>query len=194
MRRLYRVAAAIVPPPHRAWIEAHQAELDHIERGWQRRRWALGLVPLTGIALVAQLRSDARSFRGGTLMKTVVTTLSVLNIAAGIGLTVLAVAMEGTPPIVIALSAVLLIQGGYTLAYVGGLLGSGFAQVLELAGSTLALVVGGVASVGAAIANIDPVGGDPEYAPMAVAMLIAAHGLASLIAFAGRRGVGVGTR
>lgn len=127
-------------------------------------------------------------------MKTVVTTLSVLNIAAGIGLTVLAVAMEGTPPIVIALSAVLLIQGGYTLAYVGGLLGSGFAQVLELAGSTLALVVGGVASVGAAIANIDPVGGDPEYGPMAVAMLIAAHGLASLIAFAGRRGVGVGTR
>jgi hypothetical protein len=191
MRWLYRVAKALVPPPHREWIAAHHTELEHVDEGWRRRHWALGLIPLTGIALVAQLRSDPRSFQGGTLMKTVVTTLSVLNITAGVALAVLGVVMDGTPPIVFALSAVLLIQGGYTLAYMGGLLGSRLAQVLELTGSTLALVVGGVASVGAAIANIDAVGGDPEYAPMAVAMLIAAHGLASLVAFAGRRSVGV---
>lgn len=189
MNRLYQAAAALVPAPRRDWIDAHRAELEHIEGVWPRRRWALGLVPLTGKALVAQLGSDPRSFQGGTLMKTVVTTLSVLNVAAGVGLAVLAAFVEGTPPMVFALSAVLLVQGAYTLAFMAGVLGSGFAQVVELAGSTLALVVGGVATVGAAIANIDPVNGDPEYAPMAVAMLIAAHGLASLVAFTGRQRV-----
>jgi hypothetical protein len=194
MRHLYRITAALIPPPRDEWIRAHQAELEQIEGRWQRRRWAVGVIPLAGVALAAQLRSDPRSFQGGTLMKTIVATLSVLNVAAGIGLAVLVLVMEGTPSAVLALSAVLVVQGAYTLTFLAGSLEAGWAQALELVGSTLALVVGGIASVAAVVNNIDPVNGDPEYGPMAVAMLVAAHGLASLIAFVPRRRVGIQTR
>lgn len=188
MRRLYRMAAAAVPPPHRAWILAHQAELDHIEDVWQRRRWTVGLFTVTLAALSAQLRSDPRSFQGGTLVKIIVATLSVLNVAAGLGLAVVAIGLGDSPPIVPMLIAVLLVQGGYTLALLGGLLTARRAVVVEVIGSTLALVVGGIGVVAGVVANIDPVNGDPEYGPLTVAMLIAAHGLASLIAFTGRTG------
>lgn len=188
MSRLHRLAAALVPPPRREWILAHHAEFDHIQGTWQRRRWMFGLVTITGVALAAQLRSDPRSFQGGTLMKIIVATLSVLNVAAGLGLAVLVVGLGDSPPMVPLLSAVLVIQGGYTLVVLSGVLSARWAIVLEVVGSTLALVAGGIGVVAGIVGNIDPVGGDPEYGPLTVAMLIATHALASLLTFGGQVG------
>ncbi len=55
------------------------------------------------------------------------------------------------------------------------------ARSLQLTGSALALVVG---SVGFAIALSTAVEGtDPEYGPMSVGLLLAGHGLVSLLAY-----------
>jgi len=194
MITLYRILAALVPSPRREWIRAHEAELELIEGRGQRWRWTLGAFPLVGSVLVSQLRLDPRSFLGGTLMKTTVATLSTLNLAGGAGLAVLYV-IDTSPPIVLALSVALLIQGGYTLALIAGVLDShqDTALHLQLVGSTLALVIGAVGFLIGFLANLNPPTGDPEYGPMTIAALIAAHALISLLAFTPRRPVNLQT-
>ena len=128
-------------------------------------------------------------------MKTIVASLSTLNLAAGSGLAVLYVIETSPSLLVLALSGTLLIQGGYTLALILGLFRShnDTARHLQLTGSTLALAVGTVGFVTGFLANIAPVNNDPEYGPMTIALLIAAHGLTSLLASTPQRPVNLQT-
>ncbi|MEE9228315.1 MAG: hypothetical protein V3U47_05035 [Acidimicrobiia bacterium] len=185
MSRGHRILAAIVPSPRRQWVLAHEAEYDVIEGRWQRSRWALGLVPIVGFALVSQLRHDPRSFLGGALMKAAIFTLSILNVAAGMGLLVLYVSQPSPPAFVLVLSLALLAQGSYTIAFIAGALRSHHevARRAQLGGSMLALVAGTVGFAVGLFANINPVNADPEYGPMTIALLIAGHGFFSLLAF-----------
>ncbi len=128
-------------------------------------------------------------------MKTIIATLSILNIAAAVGLAVLYATDTDPPRVILALSLALLIQGSYTLALIFGAFRSrdDTARHLQLAGSTVALIVGTVGFVNGFLANIDPVNNDPEYGPMTIAFLVAAHGLTSLLAFTSQRPVNLQT-
>ena len=118
-------------------------------------------------------------------MKAATFTLSVLNVAAGVGLLVLYVSQSNPPAFVLVLSLVLLVQGSYTIAFISGTLRSHqeVARRAQLGGSMLAFVAGTVGFSVGLLANIDPVNADPEYGPMTIALLIAGHGLFSLLAF-----------
>jgi uncharacterized membrane protein HdeD (DUF308 family) len=117
-------------------------------------------------------------------MKTTVATLSVLNIAAGLGLVVVYTVETSPPLLLLALGVALLTQGGFTLAYILGAFEAhaGAALHLQLVGSTLALIVGTIGFMVGLLGNINPVNNDPEYGPMTIAVLIAGHGFASLLA------------
>ena len=120
MSRAHRILARMVPSPRCTWLLAHEAELAAIQGRLQRWRWNLGLVPIFGRALVSQLRHDPRSYIGGALSKTVVATLSILNLALGIGMVVLYVSETDPPLFLIVLILALLVQGSYSLATVFG--------------------------------------------------------------------------
>jgi hypothetical protein len=124
-------------------------------------------------------------------MKTIVATLSILNFAAGVGLLALYIIETSPPLVVLALSGALLIQSGFTMALLLGAVGShqDTGSHLQLAGSTIALIGGAVGFVIGFLANINAANNDPEYGPITIALLIAAHGMASLLAFAPHRPV-----
>lgn len=73
----------------------------------------------------------------------------------------------------------LVVQGGYTLLWLGGRLQrwQRWASGLFAAGETTALVAGAFASLGV-VAAFDS---DPEYAPLMVAVVVAVHGLVGLL-------------
>jgi hypothetical protein len=118
-------------------------------------------------------------------MKTIAATLSILNLVAGVGLLVLCIIDTSAPLVLLTLSGALLIQSGFTMALLLGAFGSRHdtARHLQLAGSTMALMVGAAGFVIGFLANVNPANNDPEYGPMTIAFLIAAHGIASLLAF-----------
>ena len=118
-------------------------------------------------------------------MKAATFTLSILNVAAGIGLLVLYVSQSSPQAFVLVLSLALLVQGSYTVVFVSGALHSHHevARRAQLGGSTLALVAGTIGFAAGLLANIDPVNADPEYGPMTIGLLIAGHGFFSLLAF-----------
>lgn len=187
MSRIHRLLAALVPSSRRDWINAHEAELGSLETRVQRYRWTVGLLGVTVSALWAQLRASPRSYLGGTLARTMVVAMSISNIIAGAGLTLLFVRGSGRPGLLLAFSLALAAQGGYTLALITGAFRarSRVATRLQIAASTLALVVGATGFGIAFARNINPAIVDPEYGPMAVALLFAAHALASFVAFTG---------
>ena len=195
MSRVHAVIAALVPLPRRHWIEAHAAELGSIESPRARRRWMMGLIPLATRALWAQLHSEPRSFLGGTLAIAVAVTISIINALGGTGLLILYFTGADRPPLLLVLALVLAVQSGSTLVVVLGLFRSTLQRILRIhrAGSAAALLIGIVGfSVGLA-ANLHPINGDPEYGPPTVALMIAAHGLASLLAFTTPRDPGLET-
>jgi hypothetical protein len=119
-------------------------------------------------------------------MRTVLATLSAINASMGIALLVVFAAAEDTPVIVGAFGIGLLIQAGYTLAYVAGRLSRFEPWALRalIAGQTVALLVGGFGFISSALYNIDPPGGDPEYGPLTVGALIAFQAAVTLWMFA----------
>ena len=181
MNRLHRFLASMVPEPRRQWVAAHAAELDQLE-GRRRLAWWLGVLPVTVFALAAQLRHDPHSFRGGTLMKVVVTTLSILNLVAGVALIAIWAFDAGHPASALGLGAALAAQGCLGIATEANTLRrSHRASVVLLAASTIALVMGVAAfSIGFA-RNVNPATADPEFGPMIMTLLIAAHGAATIL-------------
>lgn len=108
-------------------------------------------------------------------MKTVLGTLSIINVLMGVGLLGLFALGEDVPAVVALLGVGLFIQAGYTLTYMTRSL-----RILEpwslralLAGQTAALVVGLFGLATSALYNINPPAGDHEYGPLTVGMLIA---------------------
>ena len=120
------------------------------------------------------------------LVRTVLATLSIVNGLMGVLLLGLSALADGMPAIVTFLGIGLLIQAGYTLAYLGGILDRFEPWSLRalLAGQTLALVVGLLGFASSALFNINPPGGDNEYGPLTVGALIAMQAGVALWIFA----------
>ena len=158
----------LLPISQRDWPRAWVAEFEEIESISAAFRWLLG-----GGGVVVGGWIEAIS--GETIMKTVLGTLSIINVLMGAGLLGLFTLGEGVPAVVALLGVGLFIQAGYTLTYMTRSL-----RILEpwslrapLVGQTAALVVGLLGFATSALYNIDPPGGDHEYGPLTVGMLIA---------------------
>lgn len=123
-------------------------------------------------------------------MKTVLVTLSVMNMLMGLILVGLFAFTDNNPVVVLILALGLLIQGGFTLAYMSGRLrrAEPWPTHALLAGSTLALLVGAGGLLFSVIKQLSFDNTDPEYGPMAVAGLITAHAVATLYLYAVRGG------
>ena len=121
-------------------------------------------------------------------MKTVLGTLSMINLVMGAALLGLAAFTTDMPPLVTALGLGLLIQAGYTLAYMAGRLDRFQPWSLRalLAGQTVSLLVGFFGFVSSALYNVNPPNGDYEYGPLTVGVLIAFHAAAALWIFVPR--------
>lgn len=119
--------------------------------------------------------------RGAPSVRTVVTTLSVMCLVAAGLLSVVSMVSSPGPVEVPLLASGLAIQGGYTLWFLARDRPA-LARQLLLVGETMAMLVGLGALLAGTIDNIGAV--DREYAPLAVAGLIAAHAMASLYMFA----------
>jgi hypothetical protein len=181
MSTVYRLLASLVPGRSGDWLLAHGAELDALDEPAERRRWIAGLPRVFVTAMVGQLVKDPLSLRGGALMRTVVATLSAIEVAGGGALLTLAVLTETLGPGVFA--AVLIVQGGFTLLLLAGAFRR-FAEParhLQLAGSAAAVFVGLAGFAYGFLSNLAAT--DPEYAPMTLLLLVAMHGLASIAAF-----------
>jgi hypothetical protein len=121
-------------------------------------------------------------------MRTVLTTLSAINGLMGVLLLGLFFVVDDTPAVVVALGIGMLVQAGYALAYLAGLLNRFEPWALRalIAGQTVALLVGGFGFISSTLHNIDPPGGDPEYGPLTVGALIAFQAAVTLWMFAVR--------
>jgi hypothetical protein len=121
-------------------------------------------------------------------MRTVLTTLSAINGLMGVLLIGLFFVADDTPAVVVALGIGMLVQAGYTLAYMAGLLSrfESWARRPLIAGQTVALLIGSFGFISATLHNIDPPGGDPEYGPLTVGALIAFQAAVTLWMFAVR--------
>ena len=115
-------------------------------------------------------------------MKTVLATLSLITGSIGVFLLVMFLVASAPPAVVFALGIGMLIQAGYTLAYLSGRL-AGFepwAQRLLIAGQTMALLVGSFGFLSSILYNVAPPGGDYEYGPLTVGALIAIQAATAL--------------
>jgi len=165
-----KTLVALLPRSHREWGEALVAEAAYSNKPV---RWAIG-----GIRLVAWSWLDWMI--GGNLMKTVVSTLSIANIALGMFLVGIFVSTGNDQGVVLLLALGLMIQGGYTLWYVTGPRKQPWAIHALLSGQTVALLVGAGGFVISVLNNINPAGGDFEYGPIAVSGMIAALAAATV--------------
>jgi hypothetical protein len=116
-------------------------------------------------------------------------TLSLVNVFAAIGLTILYLSSDQQPVLVLILASGLALQGLFTAAVLGRSFGSfqRDAERLALIGSGLALIIGVSAFVYGLLNNVGAL--DPEYGPMTVALLIAAHAAATLAHIVPTRGL-----
>ena len=173
-----RFLSALLPRSRREWGEALLAESTHSDKA---TRWLIG-----SLRLIAWSWFDW--IFGGNLMKTVVATLSTINVAMGIFLMGLFVFTLSDAPVALIMLAVgLTIQGGYTLWYL-----TSFSRALEpwslralLAGQTIAVLVGSLGFVTTTVNTLlrPPPVADPEYGPIVVGALIAAQAVATLYVY-----------
>lgn len=175
--------ARLLPPDKRDWGRALLAEMDQLDSRRSRLGW------LTGGGVVV-IRSWLDWMIGGNVMKTVLVTLSAVNVALGVFLAGIYLFTPGNPPIVAIIAGGLIIQGGYTLWYQTGRLRDmePWATRALLSGETVSILIGAGWFVLSALANIDPPDGDYEYGPMAVGGLIAVQAAVAIHMYAVRRG------
>ena len=172
-----RLLVALLPRSRRDWGRALLAETAHADTS---RRWILGGVRLVGWSWFDWMI-------GGNLMKTVVATLSTVNVAMGLFLMGLFVFTVDNASVVLALAVGLIIQGGYTLWYMWGAGKQSWATRVLLVGQTLALLVGAGGFLISTLNNVAQRGGDPEYGPIVVGAAIATQAAATLYFYAVRR-------
>ncbi len=115
-------------------------------------------------------------------MKIVVGTMALLNIATGVGFFALAAILTESP--LAGFGIVLLVQGGYTILYLGGKLQrfGPVAEILLVVGGTLALVLGTLGTIHGVIISFRPDPVVPALAAVAAAVLVTFLGPATLIA------------
>lgn len=179
LARAGRHVERLLPLSQREWGRALVAELDEIDSAPSAVRWLLG-----GTRVVIQGWMAAT--RGETVMKTMLVTLSIINALAGVALLGLILFSEDVPSVVAGLGIGLLIQSGYTLAYMSGHLRAFEPWSLRalVAGQTVGLMVGVLGFVSSALYNIAPANGDHEYGPLTVGALIAFQAVVALWIYA----------
>jgi hypothetical protein len=109
-------------------------------------------------------------------------TLSLGPLALGVIVAWIAIDEFGDEPRLLSLVALaLLLQGGFTLLWLGGRLSRWHRLATDsfIVGEVAAMVAGTV-MVADAVASRIP--SDPEYAPILIGVVIAAHGLLGLVA------------
>lgn len=109
-------------------------------------------------------------------------SLSLVNILAGMTLAGVALTATSVPAWVAGPAAVITIQGGYTLLWLGSRLPlrRASADLVFAIGESAALVVGATGVVAALISQAGTL--DPEYGPPTMLTLVAIHGLVGLLA------------
>jgi len=112
-------------------------------------------------------------------MRRLLATLSLINVLAAIGLTAVYI-VDDQPVLVLLLASGLALQGLFTVGVLGRAFGpqQAAAERLAILGSAVAVAIGVGAFGYGVVTNWNAA--DPEYGPMAVAILIAAHGAAAL--------------
>ena len=169
----------LLPGSHREWGQALLAEKEEMDGRSERVRWILG-----GGRLMVWSWLDW--ITKGRIMRTVLATLSVINIVFGLFLMALFLSTEDNPPLVLFLAVGLITQGGYTLWHMSRRSGSSepWSSRVLLTGETIALLIGVGGFTIAVINNINPANGDYEYGPIAVGGLIVAQAFAALLVYA----------
>jgi hypothetical protein len=126
------------------------------------------------------------TIKGGDIVKTVVTTTSVVNLMFGVSMVGLYALAGPNPPFVAVTALCLMAQGGYTLWFIYGRTPSRFEpwpRRVLLSGETLALLVGVGGFVGATLQTAQAAV-DPEYAPIALTGLFTAQAVATVYLYA----------
>jgi hypothetical protein len=160
-------ALRLLPAEHRGWGEAYVAEFGS----------APGLVRVLTAAWIMRLRK-------GDIVRTVVVTTSVVNLAFGLFVVGLFL-FTSSPFLVLVLGLGLVGQGAYTLWHLSGdAERPTWSTHLLLAGETVALLIGVGAFAISIVDNLDPLVSDREYGPMAAAGTIAAQAAATIYLYA----------
>lgn len=111
---------------------------------------------------------------------------SVVNLAAGLGLTGVYLRLrtaEDLPILVLVVGLSLFVQGLYTIGYLRGWwtrLGARATQ-LFVAGQFIAALAGALETVHGVLYNLHPVNGDQEFGPLTAAMLMGTQAVLALI-------------
>jgi hypothetical protein len=120
------------------------------------------------------------------MLKTALLVLSIIN--AGFGLFLAGAYFfdnsdGGIPAIVLLTGMALILQGGYTTAYIGGALDEWrtFATQLFASGETVSILAGGLAAVQGFLYNLHPRNGDYEFGPMGLGIFMAAQAIVGLV-------------
>lgn len=120
------------------------------------------------------------------MLKTALFVLSIIN--AGFGLFLAGAYFfdnsEGGIPVIALLTGVaLIIQGGYTIAYLGDAIDSWRERATQLfvSGETASILAGGLAVLQGFFYNLHPRNGDYEFGPMGLGIFMAAQAIVGLV-------------
>ena len=118
------------------------------------------------------------------MLKTALLTVSIIVVAFGLILSgMFLFANDGIPLIALFTGLALIIQGGFTIAYLGGALDPWkvWASQLFVSGEVASLLAGGLAFVQGFLYNMHPRNGDYEFGPMGLGVFMAAHAIIGLM-------------
>ena len=120
------------------------------------------------------------------MLKTALFVLSFINAAFGLflaGAYFFDNPDGGIPVIALLTGMALILQGGYTIAYIGGALDDWrtLATQLFVSGETASILAGGLAVVQGVFYNLHPRNGDFEFGPMGLGIFMAAQAIVGLV-------------
>jgi hypothetical protein len=178
-RALYRRVLALTPPHHRARFGEDQIRLfgDLLVMGESPSRLWLRTLPDLVRVLV-----ESKETMVNHAARVALGTLSLGPLALGFIVAWIAIDEFGDEPRLLPLVALgLLLQGGFTLLWLGGRLSrwQRLATDALIVGEVAAMVTGAVIAADAVASWIPS---DPEYAPILIGVVMAAHGLVGLFA------------
>jgi len=136
---------------------------------------------------------------GDLMLRIALVVLSVINVAAGVGLAGLYLQFRsdgGVPVLVLLIGISLVVQGGFTLGYLRDRR-SGFAATIAqlfVAGESVAALAGIVGTLQGILYNLTPVNGDHEFGPLMAATLMGTQAIIGLIYAARRETVSIKRR
>jgi hypothetical protein len=176
---LYRRVLALTPPQHRTRFGEDQIRLfgDLLVMGESPARLWLRALPDLVRVLV-----ESKETTVNHAARIALGALSLGPLALGVIVAWIAIDEFGDEPRLLPLVALaLLLQGGFTLLWLGGRLSRWhrLATDVFIVGEVAAMVAGS-AMVADAVASRIP--SDPEYAPILIGVVVAAHGLVGLLA------------